>query len=44
MQVFTDRSRIELQQICPRARFLTYHQNGKGVVPVKMLLACGWTF
>lgn len=35
MQVFTDRSRIELQQRCPRARFLTYHQNGKGVVPVK---------
>lgn len=34
-RIFTDRSRIELQQRCPRARFLTYHQNGKGVVPVK---------
>lgn len=35
MQVFTDRSRIEDFQRCPRKRYLTYHQNGKGVVPVK---------
>lgn len=34
-KVFTDRSRIEEFQRCPRKRYLTYAQSGRGIVPVK---------
>lgn len=34
-RVFVDRSRIEDFQRCPRKRYLTYHQGGRGIVPVK---------
>src|SRR5215469_10300668 len=33
--VWTDRSRIEAYQRCPRLRWLEYHEQGTGIVPVK---------
>lgn len=33
--IFTDRSRIEVYQRCPRKRWLEYHQDGRGVTPAK---------
>lgn len=33
--IYTDRSRIETYQRCPRARFLNYHQDGLGITSAK---------
>jgi PD-(D/E)XK nuclease superfamily len=33
--MFTDRTRMETYQICPRLRFLTFHYGGRGYVPVQ---------
>ena len=30
-RVFTDRSRVEQFQRCPRSRYLAYHQDGRGI-------------
>jgi len=37
--VWTDRSRTETYQRCPRLRFLEYHQNGTGIAPARKPLA-----
>jgi hypothetical protein len=34
-KVFTDRSRIQDYQRCPRLRYLSYHQNGMGLTSIR---------
>jgi hypothetical protein len=36
--IFTDRSRVETYQRCPRLRWLEYHQDGRGIAPAKKAL------
>lgn len=38
-RIGTDRSRIECYQHCERERWLTYHESGTGIVPVRKSLA-----